>query len=140
MSGAGGQAWLSCALSCALLVWGATAQAVTPEAWKDTTYSYRASASDATSLGDVLFAFGKSMGLKVKLTPDVTIRQKALIDGAAATPAVFLDKLTTLHGLSWFVHEGVLHIANAGQNKIEKIPLGNLSPAVAKQALQGLGV
>jgi type III secretion protein C len=128
--------WLIIFSACTL---GLSVHAVTPDTWKDTTYSYRESASESALLGDVLYAFAKSMGLKVKVAPNVAIRQKAMIDSASATPTVFMDKLASMHGLSWFVHDGVLNVANANEFKIEKIPLGNFSPAVAKQALQGLG-
>lgn len=114
-----------------------SAMAVTPESWKSMTYSYR---ETPRSLGQILTAFSQAMGLKLKVNSERLLHQRAVADPVAVSPAQFMDRVGFVYGLTWFVHAGSLHVSETADEKLERIPLGAMTAASARQTLVGTGI
>lgn len=110
--------------------------AATPEAWKESLYSYR---SRPASLHEVLSAFARSHGLELRES-GVHASHAAQFPEGAARPGAFLDALAGAHRLQWFVYDGRLYVSSQGSSVTERIDTAGLSPGSAKQALAGLGL
>ncbi len=127
--------WLSAvALAAAVSVSNtAAAQAATP--WPQAPFSYYAQDQD---LGEVLREFAASFSL----TPQIARSVAGSVNGRfnAATPTEFLDRLSGVYGLHWFVHAGTLFISRAADMRTATVspPYGDVSGL--RQALLQLGV
>ena len=114
-----------------------SAAAVTPESWKSMTYSYK---ETPRSLGQVLTGFAQAMGLRLKVSSERLLQQRAVADPVAVSPAQFMDRVGFVYGLTWFVHAGSLHVSETTEEKVERISLGAMTAASARQTLVGTGI
>jgi len=113
------------------------AAAVVPESWKDALYSYRGA---PLPLEKLLSTFAQTMGLRLRLADPTLGHQLGAPASTASSPGQFMDRLASAHRLQWFVYNGELHVSNASSAVTERIRLGALNAASAKQALVGLGL
>ncbi|UXH79522.1 type III secretion system outer membrane ring subunit SctC [Roseateles amylovorans] len=114
------------------------AGAVTPAAWKEVRYSYRA--DEETTLGAVLDSFAAAMGLQLRLSDEKLRSRKVTLKGRGLAPDQFLDQLAQSQMLEWFVYQGVLHISPPSGTVTQRLELSTQSAASARQALIGLGL
>ena len=123
-------------LTLGLLAAYPAADAGTPVAWKEGgAYAYRAA---GTPLNRVLSDFAKAQGsaLASNLPPQLSVTGKL----QAPSPEAFLDRLANDHQFQWFHSGGKLFVSSLGDRVIERIDIGNMTAADAKQALVGLGL
>jgi type III secretion protein C len=126
----------SWALALALIIPPWACHAAVPGWWEGSTYAYL---GGTAPLGEVLAKFAMSMGVKLKLDPELA-GVKTMEAGRPGTPSAFLDRLAAQHRLQWFVFNGNLYVEGLDKAGVETIPVGVSSAAVAKEALVGLGL
>jgi type III secretion protein C len=114
------------------------AHATTPQAWKDTLYSYR---GGAAPLRDVLLAFSRAMGMDLRITEGVPLKATSGVESSGSmSPTAYMDRLAVEHQLQWFVYTGTLYVSIVKHTTTERITLGTATAAAARTALQGLGL
>lgn len=112
--------------------------ATTPQAWKDTLYSYR---GGAAPLRDVLLAFSRSMGMDLRIAEDVPLKTPSGVESSGSmSPTAYMDRLAVEHQLQWFAYSGSLYVSTVQHTKTERIALSTAGGAAARTALQGLGL
>ncbi len=112
--------------------------ATEPDAWKDTTYSYRN--KDNNSLRDVLLSFSKTMGLELQMNSEIPYRASGNKNEVAVSPKTYLDNLAYLHQFQWFVYSGVLYVSSLKDRQVKVVPLGGLSAESVKRMLKSVGL
>lgn len=125
-----GLAGAACALSLAL-----AAPARAAPSWPEAAYSYYA---NNESLQDTLRDFAGGFSLSLRLGPHVA----GVVNGKfnADSPTEFMDRLSGVYGLSWFVHAGTLFVSRASDLATRAISARGSSIGELRQALQQLGV
>lgn len=129
------KSWLSAMALAAAMNMANTAavQAATP--WPQAPFSYYAQNQD---LVEVLREFAASFSL----TPQIASRVAGSVNGRfnTASPTEFLDRLSGVYGLHWFVHAGTLFVSRAADMRTATVspPYGDVSGL--RQALLQLGV
>jgi type III secretion protein C len=119
----------------AVSAWAPPCAAVTPVAWKDTLYSYR---GGGAALGERLEALAHTMGLRLRLQDGKLAKAPARPETAASNVAAYLDRLAAEQRFQWFVYNGTLYVSDGAVT--ERLSLGGMSGADARQALIGLGL
>ncbi|CUT17058.1 MULTISPECIES: type III secretion system outer membrane ring subunit SctC [Candidatus Ichthyocystis] len=103
--------------------------------WPMDSYSYYANNS---SLKQVCEDFAAGFGLSVRITPKL----HGVLSGRLSTssPTAFLNRLSSMYGLTWFVDSGILYInlAEESSSRSVRVPSGT-APQIY-QALMSLGV
>ncbi|WP_426318479.1 type III secretion system outer membrane ring subunit SctC [Pseudoduganella sp. R-43] len=132
-----GQLAAGAALLLALGVSVTPCSAAMPASWNDTLYSYR---GEASTLGERLQAFARTMGLRLSLRDGALTRAPVPFDPHAAQASVYLDRLAAAQRFQWFVYHGVLYVSAADAQVTERVSLAGLDSAGARQALEGLGL
>lgn len=106
-----------------------------PVPWKENSYTYYA---QNTTLGKALNDFGKTFGIHIRSTENFPEK----MDGRFATssPTDYLQRLSSLYGLSWFYYNGTLYINRSNTNITKPLIVGADSLANVKRALVELGI
>ena len=112
--------------------------ATTPQAWKDTIYSYL---GGPAPLHDVLRAFSRSMGMDLRIAEDVPVKTPSGVETSGSmSPTAYMDRLAVEHQLQWFAYNGTIYVSAVQHTATERIALGTAGGGAAKTALQGLGL
>ncbi|HYD61651.1 MAG TPA: type III secretion system outer membrane ring subunit SctC [Noviherbaspirillum sp.] len=117
------------------LLWSSSAQAATPDSWKDSGFSINAS---GMPLRDVMQEFGNAFGVRVSysLKESHVLKSRLKADSGIE----FLDRLTHSYKFRWFVYNGTLYIVPSNDNVSVRLEVGEDAVQDAKSALVGLGL
>jgi len=122
-------------LACASLLAASGVAQAAPPPWTEAPYSYYA---ENTSLAQVLGDFASSFSLSLQLSPQVTGKVQGKFN--SASPTEFIDRLSSVYGLTWFTHAGTLYVGRTTEAATRSISAGGGSIATVRQALLSLGV
>lgn len=122
-------------LAAALLLWGSSAHAAVPAAWKDSGFSINAS---GMTLKAVLEEFSRTYNVRLAMSADGDRLVKGRLK--ADNGGDFLNRLAGSYKLRWFVYNDALYVTAAGDNTSARLEVGEDAVQDAKAALTGLGL
>jgi type III secretion protein C len=103
--------------------------------WSDAPYSYYA---QDIPLTQALMDFAAGFSLTLQLSPSVNGQVNGRF--AAKNPSDFLDQLSSVYGLAWFSHAGILYVSRTNENITKTLPASASNIGTLRQALTDLGV
>jgi type III secretion protein C len=112
--------------------------AVTPDSWRETTFSYQEEPRD---VGRFFKVFSQALGVRTQINYPA-LQNKILSGGQHLTgnAVQVLDRLATMYSFQWYVYRNILYISDYQSDRTEYIPLKGVTPAQAKQAMTGAGL
>ncbi|MBC7599796.1 MAG: type III secretion system outer membrane ring subunit SctC [Polaromonas sp.] len=108
-----------------------------PPPWPESPFSYLGKEQE---LDRILAGFAKTFGLELRL--ETGLPSGATVSGrsSAASPAEFLNQLSSAYGLSWYYHAGVLYVSRSSERSTRLVPTKGLSGAALKKAFAEMGI
>ena len=112
--------------------------AVTPDSWKETTFSYQEEPRD---VGRFFKVFSQALGVRTQINYPA-LHDKILSGGQHLTgnAVQVLDRLAAMYSFQWYVYRRTLYISDYQSDRTEHIPLKGVTPAQAKQAMTSAGL
>ncbi len=112
--------------------------AVTPDSWKETTFSYQEEPRD---VGRFFKVFSQALGVRTQVNYPA-LQDKILSAGQHLTgnAVQVLDRLAAMYSFQWYVYRNTLYISDYQSDRTEHIPLKGVTPAQAKQAMTSAGL
>ncbi|HEX7985212.1 MAG TPA: EscC/YscC/HrcC family type III secretion system outer membrane ring protein, partial [Duganella sp.] len=98
-------------LAAALLLWGGSAHAAVPAAWKESGFSINAT---GMTLKAVLEEFCRTYNVRLAMSADGDRLVKGRLK--ADNGSDFLNRLAGTYKLRWFVYNDALYVTAAGDN------------------------
>ena len=124
----------SLVLSGALTIF--SAQARTPEEWKDGAYAYSA---QNTSLETVLNDFANSHAVQLRMG-EMTGAERVSGRLRSSSAEAFLNRLALEHRFQWFVYNNTLYVSPMSKQESRRLKLSKDGASGLKQALEGIGL